>query len=123
MESFEEKLGQLLSNPDAMQQIMSLAQSLGGTQSPSPPFPSAPPVNTVPPEVPGTNPEQLMRTIMQLTGKAKADPRQMALLQAIKPFLTAERAQTIDRAVRVAQISRMAGAALEQLGLPSQSGR
>ena len=122
MEGFEEKLGQLLSNPDAMQQIMSLAQSLGGTQSPPPSSP-APPPNTAPPEVLGTNPEQLMRTVMQLTGKAKADPRQMALLQAIKPFLTAERAQTIDRAVRVAQISRMAGAALEQLGLPSQSGR
>ena len=35
MDGIEDKLGQILSNPQAMQQIMSLAQALGGGQQPN----------------------------------------------------------------------------------------
>lgn len=48
MNEWEDKLNQVLSSPDTMEQIMSLAQSLsGGATSPSPPqtttAPSSPP--------------------------------------------------------------------------------
>ena len=48
MAEFEEKLNNILSNPEAMSQIMQLAQSLGGggeppPSAPPPPQPSAPP--------------------------------------------------------------------------------
>ena len=43
MAEFDEKLNSLLSNPDAMAQIMQLAQSLGG---------SSPPAGSPPPEPP-----------------------------------------------------------------------
>ena len=50
MAEFDEKLNSILSNPDAMSQIMQLAQSLGGgsgasqeTPPPAPPAPQPPP--------------------------------------------------------------------------------
>ena len=48
MAEFDEKLNSILSNPEAMSQIMQLAQSLGGgssqpSQEPPPPQPSPPP--------------------------------------------------------------------------------
>ena len=43
MAEFDEKLNSILSNPDAMSQIMQLAQSLGGDgQSAAPPPPGQP---------------------------------------------------------------------------------
>ncbi len=47
-EGFEDKLNQILSDPDSMAKIMSLAQSLGREQSapsppPAPPRPQPPP--------------------------------------------------------------------------------
>ena len=36
MAEFDEKVNRLLSNPDAMAQIMQMAQALGGTQDSAP---------------------------------------------------------------------------------------
>ena len=55
MAEFDEKLNSLLSNPDAMSQIMQLAQSLGGAQQTSPPPQSEPAWNPTPPSGTGWN--------------------------------------------------------------------
>lgn len=133
MAGMEEKIGQILSNPAAMQQIFTLAQSLGLSQNnpPSSPPPSAsPPPSPEPagfppqnsqgtlPALPGNMPEMdaMFRAILELASKAGGDERQLALFEALKPFLKPQRVQQIDKAIQVARISRMASAALGRLG-------
>ena len=57
MAEFDEKLNSLLSNPDAMSQIMQLAQSLGGGSQPPPPSQPEPAWNPTPPSGTGWNPQ------------------------------------------------------------------
>lgn len=132
MAGLEDTIGQVLSNPQAMQQIFSLAQSLGLSQ---PREQESPPQNAqqdqsataaapAPPPPPEGTPEMdaMLRSILEFAGKAGGDERQLALFEALKPFLKPERARQIDKAIQVARISRMAGAALQRFGMTSNSG-
>ena len=104
-----------MQDPQQLQKIFALAQSLG--LSP-PEAPAAPP----PPEPPkpaaaATSAEQApedrgsaLRALLQQAGKL--DRRQENLLNALKPFLKPERREKVDRAMQAARISRLAGAAL-----------
>ena len=101
MEGMEEKLGAILGNPQMMQQIMALAQSMG-TQSP-PPEP--------PPRQEGPDPAmiQKMMTAVQSSG---VDAHQRALLTALDPYLTRDRISRLERAMRAAKLAGMATAFL-----------
>ena len=113
--SLEQAIGAVLQDPQQLQKIFALAQSLG--LSP-PEAPAAPP----PPEPPkpaaaATSAEQApedrgsaLRTLLQQAGKL--DRRQENLLNALKPFLQPERREKVDRAMQAARISRLASAAL-----------
>lgn len=108
MAGLEETIGQLLGNPDSMAQIMNLAQSLGLGPPPdengeSPP---PPPVD-----------DRLLGILGQLMADSqKSDPRQQALLTALKPFVRPERRASIDRALRIARITHLAETALRSFG-------
>ena len=101
MEGMEEKLGAILGNPQMMQQIMALAQSMG-TQSPSP---------EPPPRQEGPDPAmiQKMMTAVQSSG---VDAHQRALLTALDPYLTRDRISRLERAMRAAKLAGMATAFL-----------
>ena len=102
-EGLEEKLQQLLNDPDSMAQIMSRAQSFGAAQ------PQEQPQTAVPPIDDGT-----MRTIIGMMQQLqRTDSRQEALLSALKPYLAPERREKIDRAAQIARLSRLAGSALQ----------
>ena len=111
-EGFEDKLNQILSDPDSMAKIMSLAQSLGREQSapsppPAPPRPQPPP----PPD------DAFVKGILRLMQQAQhTDKRQEALLCALKPYLAPERQAKIDEALRIAKLSQLAGFALKNYG-------
>lgn len=105
MSELEEKLGQVLSNPQMMQQIMSLAQSLGTSQPPKQePTPTPKPDN---PSIPNLNPK-LLQSLAGIAQQGGMDQNQQALLQALSPFLSHGRIHKLERAM---QASRMAGAA------------
>lgn len=122
MSELEDKLNSILGNPQAMSQIMSLAQSLG---APSPqsaertaplPEPPAPPPSSAP---------DLSSLLGGLTGSGGLDPRLMqvafrvmneyqsdddgrtALLQALRPFVKKERYAKLDKAIQIARLSRL----------------
>ena len=97
MDGMEEKLGAILGNPQMMQQIMALAQSMG-TQSP-PPEP--------PPRQDGPDPAmiQKMMTAVQSSG---VDAHQRALLTALDPYLTRDRISRLERAMRAAKLAGLA---------------
>ena len=114
MDDFENKLGQILGNPDMMGKIMAMAQSFGGQEaSPEPPPSQADPM-----------PEIDLATIQKLTGlmgKAGVDHDQKALLDALCPYISAQRLHKLERAMRAA---KLAGVATSFLGsTPLFSGR
>ena len=122
MAGMEEVMGQILQNPQAMQQIFSLAQSLnlgqgssGGSAS-GPPAPSAPPVPRPASAPQGMDPDGLFRGILDLAGQSSQKGPQLALFEALKPFVTPERAKQIDQAILVARIAQMAADALQRMG-------
>ena len=123
MAEFDEKLNSLLSNPDAMAQIMQLAQSLGGGEAPQAPLPRQPK-----PETSGSIPQgssvpqagdffssllggdpslllKLMPLIQELGGQKDSNAR--ALLCALQPYLKPERQNKIERALQLARLFRI----------------
>lgn len=111
-EGFEDKLNQILSDPDSMAKIMSLAQSLGGEQN-APPPPPAPPR----PQPPPPPDDAFVKGILRLMQQAQhTDKRQEALLCALKPYLAPERQTKIDEALRIAKLSQLAGLAFKNYG-------
>lgn len=116
MAEFDEKLNSILSNPDAMAQIMQLAQSLGGGETrqsatPSPPQQPAPP----PPSGGGGDPlssltggidpkllSRLLPLIQELGGQRDSNAR--TLLYALRPYLRSDRQEKIERALQLARL-------------------
>ena len=117
MDQMEDKLNTILGNPDMMRQIMSMAQSLGG--SPSPP---APPHPEMPKQENAAMPELDMAAIgklMHLAQQTGIDRNQQNLLNALNPFLPPDRLRKLERAMRAAKLANLAGSALGQF----QAGR
>jgi len=105
MSSLEETLSQVLANPQMMQQILTLANSLGQREQEQPP-PSPPP----PPPGPAVPDMAAVQKLAGLAGMAGGDIDQQALLRALGPYISRERRNKLERAMRAA---RMAAAASE----------
>ena len=101
MEGIEEKLGAILGNPQMMQQIMTLAQTMGNPSPPPEP----------PPRQDGPDPAmvQKMMTAIQSSG---VDAHQRALLTSLNPYLTRDRISRLERAMRAAKLAGLATAFL-----------
>lgn len=109
MADFEDALNSLLSDPNAMGQIMSLAGKLGGRQESPPDEESSP--NTSSEQSPLFGVEQLgqMGKLFELLKSGnQVDPETLALLTALRPFLREERQRKLDKALRYAGLSRVA---------------
>ena len=115
MEQMEDKLGAILNNPQLMQQIISMAQSLG--QSPQEQAPQ--PQNK---NVPDFDPAMLSK-IAGLAGQGRIDQNQQALLSALHPYLSTHKVQKLEKAMRAAKMARMASGFLGQGGLSLLTGR
>ena len=135
MAEFDEKLNSILANPDAMAQIMQLAQSLSGdNQSPAPP----PPPTPAPPQQPSPRPPapppqgganllsslaggmdpsllmKLMPLIQELGSQNDSNARQ--LLYALRPYLKPERQEKVERALQLARLFHLGKKFLSEWG-------
>lgn len=119
MSEMEDKLGAILGNPQLMQQIMNMAQSLG--QSPPPP-PKQEPTPQEMPSMPDTDPAMIGK-IMNLAGKTNIDRNQKALLCALEPYLSSFRLQKLEKAMRAARLAGAASGLLQSGAIPFLSGR
>lgn len=112
MADFEEKLESILNNPQAMSQIMSLAQSLGASSGPAEP----PPADAAPASsdagIP-LDPRLLSGLTTLLSQYNRGDDEKAALLRALKPFVREQRYARLDRAIQITKLSRIARMALE----------
>ncbi len=117
MENLEEKMGAILSNPQLMQQIMSMAQSLGNPEAQK----QEPPQQEVP-AMPQIDPAMLQK-IMGIAGQTGIDNNQRALLSALRPYLTGHRLGKLEKAMRAAKLASLASSFLGNGGLSILTGR
>ena len=99
MEDMEAKIGAILNNPQMMEQIMALAQNLGGEQAPAPPS-----AQEGLPEIDFA----MVQKMTSLIGKTGIDGQQRALLQALGPYLSSHRIHKLEKAMRAAKLAGMA---------------
>ena len=118
MAEMEDKINSILSDPKMMQQIMSMAQALGGDGSKK---------EDPPPQQQGFSiPEIDMATVQKITGLARQsgiDKREQSLLRALGGYLSKDRVARLEKAMRAAKMAKIATSALGQRGITPSQGR
>ena len=127
MSELEDKLQSILGDPEAMEQIMSIARAITGGQE-SGNSPDAAESGTPALPVRGESfsgefdplsllgdldPRLVQMGLRLLSEYNSADDRRVALLTALRPFIKEERYARVDRAIRIARLSRLIRAALD----------
>ena len=108
MAEFEDRLGSILSNPDLMGKIMSMANSMNQQPTPAPaPQPNA----SAMPFDPGA-----MAGMMQMLKATQLEPRQRQLLQALRGFVPEDRLVRLEKAMQASLIAKFASKAMNQGG-------
>ena len=101
MDDLQARMGAILNDPEMMQKISMMAQSLSSSQESPPPPP--PPSPTMPNIDPG-----MLQKLAGFAGKAGIDSNQKTLLRALNPYLSQERISKLERAMRAASMAKMA---------------
>ncbi len=119
MDEMQNQMNAILGDPEMMQKIMAMAQSLNIPQSNTPPTP--------PQEKPATQlPDidlSMVQKLSSLAGKSNIDDNQRTLLKALSPYLSRERITKLEKAMRAAKMAGMASVFLNQSGFPLKTGR
>lgn len=121
MNEWEEKLNTLLSDPDAMSQVVNMAQALsaqmGGNAPQGEGNAAPPPQNASPPPDDGNpfsqlgsiDPKLLQRLIPVIRQMNRPESSETsAFLYALRPFLKPSRRDKVDRAVQLARMIHLA---------------
>ena len=104
MEEWEDRINQVLNDPEQMEKISHLAQSLmGGGDGETP---SASPLEGLGLDV------GMLGRVGQLLSQETGQSRQQGLLSAMKPYLSPKRQEKLDRAMKLARLSHLAKLAL-----------
>lgn len=125
MEDMQNQINAILGNPEMMQKIMAMAQSLGTSASPE----QAQPRKEHPPQEQQEDPafpDIDISMLQKLSGFVKGtgiDKNQQSLLHALGPYLSRERIGKLDKAMRAAKLARAASSFLGQNGILNLSGR
>lgn len=99
MEQLQEQMNAILSDPQMMQTIMGLAQSMNNQQQEQPKA-QAP-----------ANEDLDIAMLQKITGfaqKSRIDSNQKNLLNALGPYLSSERIGKLERAMRAAKLAQLA---------------
>lgn len=114
MDELQQRIESVLNDPQQMKELLSLARSLGA-ELPEELQESAAQPETESPQEPmkglGALMSQPLGALLQSAGKL--EQKQEALLNALRPFLKPNRREKLDRAIRAARLSQLAGRALK----------
>ena len=108
MAEFEDKLNSILSNPDLMGQIMSMAGAMNQQPPTPPPQPTG--FGSLPFD-PGA-----MTGMMQMLKATQLEPKQRNLIQALRGFVPDDRLIRLEKAMQASLIARFATSAMNQGG-------
>ena len=109
MDGLEEKLGAILSSPETMEQIFSIAAALGGGQKEeeAQPEPTPEPAGGLGDLLGGFDPGLLFKLLPLMQEYQAGGGEREALLAALKPFLRRETGEKLEKAIRITRISRV----------------
>ena len=113
MEDMQAQMGAILNNPEMMQKIMAMAQSLGGNSQQEERREPPPAAES---EFPNIDLGMLQR-LSGLAGQSGIDKDQKTLLHALGPYLKQDRIQKLEKAMRAAKMARLASSIIGQPGL------
>ena len=111
MENMQTQMNAILQNPDMMEKIMSMAQSLG--QSSPEQQPSVPDTSGF------SMPDIDFATVQKLSGflgQSNIDKNQRTLLNALSAYLSNERIAKLEKAMRAAKLATLASTLLALAG-------
>lgn len=113
MSEVADQLGAILGNPKMMADIMALAQSMGQEESPQvPEKPSGSP--PLPPSLgDGGMDMAMVKALTSFARSTRIEKEQQALLNALCPFISREKIQKLEKAMRAAKIAQQASGLLE----------
>lgn len=117
MAEMEDKINAVLSNPQLMQQIMTMAQSLGQQNAQEPSQPQKEPASPSFPD------PAMLQKLSGLAASTGMDKEQRALLTALGPYLSRDRVRRLEKAMQAAKMARLATAFLGSGALQSLTGR
>ena len=120
MDDMESKMGAILGNPEMMQKIMSMAQSLGATQTGQQTNQESKP--EPPEQVPNID-TRFMEKLAGFAGQSRIDKNQQGLLIALRPYLNRDRISKLEKAMRAAKMASMASSLFANSGFLSSIGR
>lgn len=112
MDEMNDRIGAILNDPSMMQQIVSMAQSLGNSAAQE----EEAPAQAVPDAA-------LLQRVTAMARQTGIDSREQALLRALGAYLSKDRIGRLEKAMRAARIARVASGTLGQGGLLTPSGR
>ncbi len=108
MGELEDRLNSILSDPEQMRRISSLAQSLMGGGDSEPPTAAAAQASPASGGLSGV--------LASLSPPRQQSGDKAALLEALKPWLSEKRQRKLARAMRIAQMARLARFAMGDMG-------
>lgn len=114
VDGMEEKLGAILNDPNMMQQIMAMAQSLGN---------SAPEKQQEEKKSGQAVDTAMLQKVSGILGNSGVDQQQKLLLQALSPYLSRDRVTKLENAMRAAKMAKLASSFLGNGGLQNLMGR
>lgn len=118
MDDLNQQISQILSNPESMQKIQSMAAALGlgGTEQPTqePTPPPQPDLTSLlqtmnAPAQPALNADllQMVGRIAPLLSQVRQEDDSTRLLRALRPLLSAPRQKKLDEAIKILQMMRL----------------
>ena len=105
MADLEQQLGSILSNPELMSQLFTMAGNLGAAQ---------PPPQATPQSSSGSPESDSIQNLMELMKRTQLEPRQAELLRALGGYLPADRLEKLRRAMLASKIARFASSAFSR---------
>lgn len=127
MDDMEAKMGAILGNPEMMQKIMAMAQTLNQSdplskQEDAPTPKEEPSQKAADFSMPNIDLSMLQK-LSGLSKQSGIDRNQQSLLKALGPYLTRNRISKLEKAMRAAKMASMASSFLGSQGLQSILGR
>ena len=121
MDDMQNQMNAILGNPEMMQKIMAMAQSLGQgqnntketqKQTPEPSHAEFPEIDLA-----------MIQRLSGLAGQSNIDNNQRSLLKALAPYLKPDRLNKLEKAMRAAKLANIASTFLGSSALPFHTGR